>query len=422
MFKKHSLALLFSLLLLVQLACNAPASPSTPDTLATLDGLYTAAAQTGTSAAVAQPLPSATPGLSLPTASPIIAPPTSTPIILSNTQPPVSRCDSASFVKDVSISDGAIFSRGAGFTKTWRLQNTGTCSWTPSYALVFVNGDLMSAPTLISLPGNVNPGQTIDLSVNLVAPNQDGHYRGYWKLRNSSNALFGVGANAETAFWVDINVKGPTHAAYDFVGRLCEAEWENNNTALPCPGNEDDERGYIMTIQNPKMENGNRTDDPSLLAVPKNSNNGFIAGTYPAFTVQSGDHFRAQLSCRYNHDRCDVVFRLDFKSGGQTKTLGSWREVYEGQFYTVDLDLSGLAGQAGKFILVVTANGSARDDEAIWVAPRIVRLGSQPATLTPSITPTRTVTPTSTATASGTPTATSTSTETPTPSVTPTPP
>lgn len=433
MFKKHSLSLLLTLLVLVQLACNAATAPATPDTVATLNGLYTAAAQTGTASA-AQTLPSATPtpGLPMPTASPIIVPPSSTPITLpNNTQPPVvTRCDSAAFVKDVSISDGTLVSRGASFTKTWRLQNTGNCSWTPSYALVFVSGDAMSGPAVTALPGNVNPGQTVDLSVNLTAPSQDGHYRGYWKLRNASNALFGIGTNAETAFWVDINVKGPSHAAYDFVSNLCDAAWENNNTSLPCPGTEDDGRGYAMKIQNPKLENGNRTDDPSILTVPKNNSNGLIMGTYPAMTVQNGDRFRAQLSCRYNRDRCDVIFRLDFKSGGQTKTLGSWREVYEGLYYTVDLDLSALAGQTGKFILVVTTNGSARDDEALWVAPRIVRLGPPPPTLTPSITPsvtpTRTATvtasPTPTATATATASATATSTPTETPTATPTPP
>lgn len=414
MLKKHSLSLFLAVLVVIQLACNASSGVATPDTVATLNGLYTAAAQTGTAAA-AQGAATSTPGLPLPTASPIQPPATSTPFIVPSAGAlPVSRCDAAAFVKDISVSDGTTFSRGATFTKTWRLQNAGTCSWTSSYALVFVSGDALNGPAVVSMPGNVNPGQTIDLSVNLTAPNQDGHFRGYWKLRNASNALFGIGSNADTAFWVDINVKGPSYAAYDFVGNLCDASWENNNVALPCPGAQDDERGFAIKILNPRLENGSKTDDPSLLTVPKSSNNGLIMGTYPSFTVQNGDRFRAWLSCQYNHDRCDVIFRLEFKSGGQTKTLGSWREVYEGQYYTIDLDLSGLAGQTGKFILVASTNGSARDDEPIWVAPRIVRFGVPPATLTPSITPSVTPTPTASPTATITLTPTGTSTLTPT--------
>lgn len=398
MFKKHSLRLLFALLIIVQLACNAPVAPSTPDTIATLNGLYTLAAQTSTSAASPTPglpLPTATPLSPIqPTASPILPVPTSTPIILPSTAPTiVSRCDAASFVKDITIADGTVFSGGSKFTKTWRLKNTGTCSWTSSYALVFINGDAMSGPAVVSLPANVNPGQTIDISVNLTAPTKDGHYRGYWKLRNASNVLFGIGTSADTAFWVDINVKSSSYIAYDFVNGLCEASWTNNNsTALPCPGAEDDERGYAFTIKNPKLENGNKIEDPSLLTVPMNVKNGLLAGTYPSFTIQDGDRFRALLSCRYNHDRCDVIFRLEFTSNGKTQTLGTWREVYEGKYYTIDLDLSDLAGKTGKFTLVVTANGSARDDEAVWVAPRIVRLGITPPTPTPSYTPSPTPT------------------------------
>jgi len=410
--KKRSLGLFLVLLTIIQLACNASAAPSTPDTVATLNGLYTAAAQTGTAAAV-QGAATATPGLPLPTASPIQPIPTSTPFTIPTTGP-VARCDAADFVKDVSVADGTNMARGATFTKTWRLQNTGTCSWTSSYALVFVSGDSMGGSAVVALTGNVNPGGTIDLSVTLTSPGKDGHYRGYWKLRNAANAMFGIGQNGDTAFWVDINVKGPAYAALDFVARYCNADWENNNNVLPCPGTEGDEKGYVIQISSPKLENGSRTDDPSLLTVPKNSNNGFIMGTYPAFEVQAGDRFRSLLSCRYNLDRCDVIFRLDYKTGGQTRSLASWHEVYDGQYYNIDLDLGSLAGQTVKFILVVSANGSARDDEALWVGPRIVRNGVPPATLTPSLTPIFTLTPTASFTPTFTPTPTFTATPTPT--------
>ncbi len=420
-----------ALLMIVQLACSAVApTPGSPDTVATLNGLYTAAAQTST-AAVQQPVSTATPGLPLPTpTATFIQPlPTSTPfVILTNTPGPVVRCDAAAFVRDVTVADGSVISRGDRFTKTWRLQNVGTCSWTPSYALVFVSGDSMGGPSAVNLGANVNPGQSIDVSVSLTAPSTDGRYRGYWKLRNANYSLFGVGSQADTAFWVDIQVKGPSFASFDFVSNFCEADWENNNGLLPCPGTEGDPNGFVFRVDSPKLENGGRADGAALLTYPKDSRNGFISGTYPAVDVENGDRFRALLSCGYNNERCNVIFRLEFRSGGQVWKLGTWNEAYEGKYFTVDVDLSSLAGKRGKFILTVLANGSARDDQALWISPRIVRNGNPPPTLTPSITPTPTMTftptltftPTATFTAS--PTATATSTATPTASLTNTPP
>ena len=128
--------------------------------------------------------------------------PTQTP---TPTQVPIP-CNLAGFVTDVTIPDGSILNPGDTFTKTWRLQNDGTCSWTTGYALVFSSGDLMSGPTVVSLPYNVNPGDTIDLSVSLVAPLNAGTYQGNWMLRDANGSSFGLGSNANLPFWVRIIV------------------------------------------------------------------------------------------------------------------------------------------------------------------------------------------------------------------------
>jgi hypothetical protein len=115
-------------------------------------------------------------------------------------------CDVAQFVDDVTIPDGTTLEPDETFTKTWRLKNVGTCSWTPSYAVVFSSGDSMNGPATQALTGNVNPGQTVDISVELTAPGTDGNYKGYWKLRNAAGVHF-------TQFYVDIKVKTPTPTA-----------------------------------------------------------------------------------------------------------------------------------------------------------------------------------------------------------------
>jgi len=239
--------------------------------------------------------------------------------------------------------------------------------------------------------------------VTLTAPNKDGKYRGYWKLRNAAGILFGIGAQADTAFWVDVKVTGTNHIAYEFAANYCSASWETGTDTLLCPGTEGDINGFVVKLNEPVMENGAKENEPALLVSPQDRRDGLISGRYPALTVQAGDRFRALANCQYNSKKCDVIFRLDYKVNGQTKTLGSWHEVYEGNFYIIDLDISALAGQTVNFILIVEANGPNNNDNALWLNPHILRQGLPTPTFTPIATNTVTSTPTQTATPTNTP-------------------
>jgi hypothetical protein len=121
----------------------------------------------------------------------------------------------------VTIPDGTRLGPGEVFTKTWRLQNRGTCTWTSDYMLVFTGGDPMGATTSVRLPGRVAPGQTVDVSVTLTAPNSLGRQVGYWMLRNPSGQLFGYGNSAEKAFYVDIKVEREALPHGEVRGALC---------------------------------------------------------------------------------------------------------------------------------------------------------------------------------------------------------
>jgi hypothetical protein len=274
------------------------------------------------------------------------------------------------------------------------------------------------------MPTAVGPGQTVDLAVNLTAPNQSGRFRADWQLRNASNALFGIGQNAASSFYVVVDVTGYAVTGYDFIANACnDASWRNDGIELPCPGSDGDANGFIRVLDSPQMEDG-KSQGKGLLTHPENKRDGVISGKYEAVRIQSGDRFQALIGCQYKANDCDMVFRLQYQIGnGQIRTLGQWREVYEGQFYPVNIDLSSLSGEKVKFILSVLANGSAHEDYAVWINPRITTHSSQPSTSTPTTAPatsTPTATPTFTATATGTATQTPTSTPTATPTSTPT--
>ncbi len=290
-------------------------------------------------------------------------------------------CDWAQFIADVTVPDGTSFSPGATFTKTWRLKNIGTCTWTSSYSLAYSSGDQMGGPSSAFLPSNVAPGQTVDLSLTLTAPSNTGHYIGYWKLRNASGAPFGIGSSASSAWWVEINVTtgGSINNAYDFVPNYCSASWYSTAGSLPCPGTDGDSRGFVLQVNQPTLENGAVNSGGGIVTQPQNVYNGDIHGVFPAFHVLSGDHFQSTINCAYGATSCYVTFRLDYQIGsGPIYTFWSFREKYEGLYYNADINLSSLANQDVKFILTVLATGDAVGDRALWVNPRITRAGGTP--------------------------------------------
>jgi len=299
-------------------------------------------------------------------------------------------CDAAQFVADITIQDGTPKNVGDSFDKTWRLKNVGSCPWSTSYTLVYDSGNQMGTTASVPFSKSVAPGETIDLTVNLTAPNVSGLVRGYWKLKNAAGVLFGIGAAADKAFWVEILVStsGGGGIAYDFVKNAASATWTSGAGALTFPGSAGDANGAGLKVDNPKFENGAVGGAPGLLMTPQNVTNGFVQAQYPAYHVQNGDHFKSIVNCDYGATNCYVNFRLDYQIGtGPVITFWTFNEKYEGFYYAADRDISSLAGQDVKFILRVGAAGFPAGDRAVWGAPRITSAtgGTPP---TPTITPT----------------------------------
>jgi len=351
------------------------------------------------------------------------ATPSKTPAPVTVTVPP-SSCDKVQFISDVSIPDGTTLQPGAQFTKTWRLKNVGTCAWSTSYQLAFFSGDQMGASATAAFPKNVAVGGTVDISINMTAPSTAGSYRGYWMFKNASGALFGIGAQGNKPWWVDIKVAGatvtpggptktptvtvtpggPTATAtstpQSTAGTVlnfadaCAGTWYSGAGQLTCPGTDADAKGFILKVSTPKLENGATDSRPGIITFPQNIQNGYIQGFYPPFKVQKGDRFQSLIGCEGGATTCYVAFRLDYQTGTDPiKTFwGPFLERFEGKNYSVDVDLSTLAGKDVKFILTVLAAGSATGDRAMWIAPRVYRPGTVTVTNTP-VTPTATSQP-----------------------------
>jgi hypothetical protein len=143
-----------------------------------------------------------TPGAELPTAThtATLMPPTPT---ITNTPAPTFRI---SKVVDVTYPDDTLVKPNTEFTKTWRLTNGGTGTWTPGFKLVFISGDALGGPASVSIGQTVLPGNSIDLSVKMKSPGTTKTYQGKWMLQTDKGTTFGLGANADGSFWVRIKV------------------------------------------------------------------------------------------------------------------------------------------------------------------------------------------------------------------------
>ncbi len=296
------------------------------------------------------------------------------------------------------------------------------------------------------MPINVSPGQTVDISANMLAPNVAGHYEGVWQFQSADGKTFGVGPTASENIWVRIRVIPPAFATvtptatlavptatnteappsptpapsetptstpsvqYDFARDACSAQWQSNTGVLPCPGKDGDASGFVLLLDHAQIEDGSTTSLPTLLTYPLNSADGYILAVYPEYQVHEGDHLQATVGCEKDATACSVLFRISYLDESNAQhdlwTLG---EFYDGKDFKLDLDLSSLADHKVKFVLSASSLGSASGDRALWVDPRIMRFPVVKPTWTPTTVPTLvpTATPSPTATSTPVPTPTS---------------
>jgi hypothetical protein len=132
----------------------------------------------------------------------------------------------AAFV-DETIEDDTIVAAGQDFTKTWILENTGTCRWSKEYAVVFVSGDKLGAPDVVNLPVKVPFGNEVTISVSMKAPQVAGTYRSEWKLQDENGNRFGLGNDGDKLFWVQIKVEG---TVVDLSPELGNPDWRDRFT------------------------------------------------------------------------------------------------------------------------------------------------------------------------------------------------
>jgi hypothetical protein len=302
-------------------------------------------------------------------------------------------CDRGDFVRDITIPDNTVLDPGEEFTKTWQLRNEGACTWTSEYAIVFDHGEAMGGPASALLTsGTVPPDETVDVSVDLVAPQEPGTYQGFWKLRNQAGQVFGLGSDGDDDFWVKIEVGEPdednsqngggnqdededvaTADSYDFIAQASKAVWvgrDGDEVTLTFGGDVADTNGVARLEGDITLENGAQAGN-TLIVHPKHAEDGEVRGTFPSYEVREDQQFKARLGFLEDCGEGQVVYQLWYKLDDDEEQLEEWEKSCEGSVMAAEVDLSDLEGERVQFILVVQADGSPEDDLVIWGSARI---------------------------------------------------
>lgn len=136
-----------------------------------------------------------------PTVTPTLAPPTVTATPL----PPENAADCTNagrFIADVTIPDESNVNVGEAVTKTWRIQNTGTCIWWYGYTVAHYSEFDFGALDKTPLP-LTNPGESADVSVVLTVPSLAGLYRGNFVIENPEGLP--IELEGDSRLWVVFN-------------------------------------------------------------------------------------------------------------------------------------------------------------------------------------------------------------------------
>ncbi|MEV0614342.1 NBR1-Ig-like domain-containing protein [Nonomuraea sp. NPDC050404] len=96
------------------------------------------------------------------------------------TAPTASPRDDSVFERDVTYPDGSVVQAKSSFDKTWRIRNAGNVPWQDRY-LTRMNDTPCKAPKRVGI-GPVLPGESVDITVRVRAPESPGRCKIFWKM------------------------------------------------------------------------------------------------------------------------------------------------------------------------------------------------------------------------------------------------
>jgi hypothetical protein len=101
-------------------------------------------------------------------------------------------CMNSEFVADVTYPDGTVVQDNVNIAKVWSIKNSGTCTWDDGYSLQPITGDAKGTWVIDEEKEFVDPGEIIEISIDVKTPSTGGEWGGCWKMQGDSGQFFGT--------------------------------------------------------------------------------------------------------------------------------------------------------------------------------------------------------------------------------------
>ncbi len=345
-----------------------------------------------TEASQATPVPTEPTPETVATESPAAEAPTATPLAAIEAIALPEGCESkARFVTDVTVDDGTQFAPGEAFNKVWRIRNEGTCPWGGGFTIRYVNDEFFGTQQEVPIVEVTNPNETFDVSVPMVAPDENGTYRSVWQMYDIDGVAFGPTMFLEIEVTPSGGGAGNINVAdsgtlFDFVQQASSATWSAGGSSYTVQGvgiseelPQEGASGGLVAVGGATLR-GNTESEGDVLLTHPNQELGLIEGNYQVdVPLQPGDALAATLSFPKLSILSDdgVIYEVSFTpddGSGQVITVLSRAVQYTESPITDVFPLPDIqAGQTGTFTLRVLSGNSTNSDWALWVDLRLIR-------------------------------------------------
>ncbi len=112
----------------------------------------------------------------------------------------------ARFIGDITIPDGTPVKKGEWITKTWELENYGTCAWNKNFKVVWSDENYDNAQKLFDIGTALQPGERGEISVTFPVQGEGPTHISF-VLANTEGETFGLGERGRGDLYIEYNAE-----------------------------------------------------------------------------------------------------------------------------------------------------------------------------------------------------------------------